>query len=43
MEENIFFINKDDMRDYFNNRIIISKEEYIEYLKLKCLDSEKVV
>ena len=41
--EEIYVISKDDMRDYFDNRKIISKEEYIEYLKLKYLNNEKVV
>lgn len=42
MEEN-YIISKKDMKNFFDNRLIISKKEYLEYIEWKKLSREKVV
>ena len=40
MEED-YVVSKEDLKIYFGNRLIISGNEYIEYLNFKCLNDEK--
>lgn len=36
-----YIISKEDMKNFFNNRFIITKKEYMEYLEWKTLNDEK--
>lgn len=38
-----FIISKEDIKKYFENRLIISKEEYLNFLDWKNIEDEKVV
>ncbi len=38
-----FIISKEDVRNFFENKLIISKKEYLEYLNYKKIEGEKVV
>ena len=47
MEEDMrveeFIISKEDVKKYFESRLIISSNEYFDYLKCKNIEDEKVV
>ena len=38
-----YIISVQDLKDYFNNRVIISRKEYNEYLKIKNLIKTNVI
>jgi hypothetical protein len=45
MEDEVekYIISKEDVKEYFNNRLIITKEEYNKYLKMKKLYKTNVI
>lgn len=38
-----FIISKEDVKKYFEDRLIISSNEYFDYLKWRNIEDEKVV
>ena len=38
-----FIISKEDVKNYFENRLLITPKEYFEYLDWKNIENEKVI